>query len=130
MAKRESMDPRDLLNEQIAMYDGSYLKWLIHLMQQHVNGLDILFYSTNQELIREFVLNKKAISIDTISEKITNPYINSKEVVSIPLVLDFPHNSYLGLVMKMEDHTSHYFQELVNLIDALIKKEISQAILT
>lgn len=126
LAHLTSVSLDELAGENIAMYDGSYLKWLIHLIQRHVEGVQVLFYSTNQEFIREYVLNKNAISIDTISETIVNPYIDSDEVIAIPLQLNFPHHSFLGLVTKKENHKHYNFNKLVELVDTLIIKQIKQ----
>ncbi|PIC77534.1 hypothetical protein CSV74_05445 [Sporosarcina sp. P19] len=120
LASKQHITSQDLANENIAMYDGPYLKWLVRLIKQHTTDIDILFYSTNQEFIRNFVLNKRAISIDTIAENAINPYITSKEIISIPLLLDFSHSSFLGLVTRNEDQNNPFFKEILKLIESLV----------
>jgi len=127
LAKKSRLTFKDIEKEQIILYDGSFLKWSFNTFSKENPHVDLLFTSTNQEFIREFTNKNQGITIDTVAEIIVNPHVQSGNVVAIPLEMNSPMNSYLGMVSDFNHTDQMVFNEFFKLVTEYIEVEINKA---
>lgn len=126
LAKKDSITFKEIENEQIILYDGSFLTWSFHSMLGENPGVKLLFTSTNQEFIREFTNKGQGITIDTVAEIIVNPHVQNGKVIAIPLELNNHLNSYLGMVADLNDTSQVVFNEIFKLVTEYIEIELKR----
>lgn len=97
LAAFSSITPQDLLGQTFVMYNGEYMNWFFDKFNEEFGPFEILFTSSNNETIRETVRKGIAITIETETELLNNPYIKNGELIAIPLLENIQDKSYLGL---------------------------------
>lgn len=124
LATYERIELESLIDESIILFEGSFLKWSYNLFSSKNPDLSLLFTSTNQELIREMIKENQGITIDTIAEAIVNPYVETGDIISIPLNLDFPIHNYLGMITNKNSSQAELFQKIYIMMNKYINEEI------
>lgn len=125
LANYKHLTLEDLEAEQIILYDGSFLKWVFQSISSKNSSLNLLFKSSNQEFIREFVSENQGITIDTIAEVIVNPHVIQGDTIAIPIDFGLILNSYLGIVANLNNIDQASFNKLYQLLTEYISEEIN-----
>lgn len=127
LASYKNLTLKDIETEQIILFDGSFLKWVFHSTFPLNARLNVLFKSSNQEFIREFISRNQGITIDTIAEVIVNPHVEKGDIIAIPIDFGIKVNSYLGIVANLNNIDQGSFNKLYQLITQYITDEINKA---
>ncbi|PEL04372.1 LysR family transcriptional regulator [Bacillus sp. AFS017336] len=82
LRRYEFLTPKELINEKLAMYNEEYAKLFA---KQHFADTNILFTTTNTQIIKRAIMEEDAITITYDKSVKNNPEILSGQMFSIPL---------------------------------------------
>lgn len=97
LAKFKSLKPEQLKDETFVMFNGQYMNWFYQKLNQNYGPFNLLFISNKSDNITKAVYDNVAISIETESEVLSNPYVVNRDIIPIPLHTDIHKNNFLGL---------------------------------
>ncbi|GAB0167966.1 LysR family transcriptional regulator [Lysinibacillus sp. CTST325] len=114
--------PEELINETIVMYDGVIWKDSISLFMNKYGPMNILFTSNNTEVIKKAVADGLAISFLMDIALKDDHYVNSGDIIPIPLINFESHQRSFGWVRSKKKHFSLAAREFLKYLKFNISK--------
>ncbi|WP_163099762.1 LysR family transcriptional regulator [Peribacillus alkalitolerans] len=117
-ASSKSITPEEILNQEIVLYNGDYIKWFIENFQLAFGKMNILFSSNNAEELLRSVSNGLAISFVPDFAMKNNTFLLEGKIVEI----DFdsinyePINVSLGLIHPKKRKSSTIEKNFIKFI--------------
>ncbi|WP_194841510.1 LysR family transcriptional regulator [Sporosarcina obsidiansis] len=118
LASLETLTPNDLKNYTFVMYNAEFMNWFFERFCNLFGPFDVLFTTNNIETIRETVRKGLAITIETEAELLNNPFVKTGEMIPIPLRINIPDKSHLGLVKVKNKSISIETNTFINALGA------------
>lgn len=117
----KTITPEELIQQEIVLYNGDYIKWFINNFQRTFGKLNILFSSNQTEELSRLVSNGTAISFapDFVSKN--NTFVQEGKIVLVDIINYNPINVSLGLIYskkrpppKIEKHFIQFLKSELN----------------
>lgn len=117
LASKKSIAPKDLLDQNLVVYNGPNVNTFIKDFFNHYGEMNILFSTNNTEIIKKSVAEGLAISFSYDIGINSDPYYLTGDLVPIPLV-NFNNDSLeLGWVRSKKQHFSRAAREFIKCLE-------------
>lgn len=97
-AIKKTISPEEILQQDIVLYNGDYIKWFIKNFQLNFGNLNILFTSNNTEELSKSISNGIAISFAPDFTSKSNSYVLEGRMIEVDIINYEPVNVNLGLI--------------------------------
>lgn len=116
-AMKKTITPEEILQQDVVLYNGDYIKWFINHFQSSFGKLNILFSTNQTEELYRSIANGLAISFAPNFATKSNSYVLEGKIVEVDIIHYVPVNVTLGLIhtmnrttTKMEKHFIHFLK--------------------
>ncbi|MGG3468449.1 LysR family transcriptional regulator [Neobacillus pocheonensis] len=115
-AIKKSITPEEILQQEVVLYNGDYIRWFIHHFQLTFGKMNILFSSNNTEELARSISNGLAISFAPDIVMKNNTFVLEGNIVEVDIINYEPINATLGLIhhkkKKPSEIEKHYIRFL------------------
>lgn len=117
LAMKKTITPEEILQQDIVLYNGDYIRWFIHNFQLTFGKMNILFSSNNTEELARTISNGLAISFAPDIAMKNNTFVLEGKIVEVNIINYEPINTTVGLIhqkkkrpSKIEMHYIHFLK--------------------
>jgi len=105
-AIKKKITPEEIIQQNIVLYNGDYIKWFINNFQSAFGKLNILLSTNQTEELSRLISSGLAIGFAPDFATKGNPYVMEGKIVEIDIINYEPINVTLGIIqMKNRTHT-------------------------
>ncbi|OLO38039.1 hypothetical protein BTR23_12890 [Alkalihalophilus pseudofirmus] len=117
LANRKNITPKDLLAENLVLYNGPQMRSFIKEFFNQYGEMNILFYTNNTEIMKKSVAEGLAVSLYYDIGLNSDPYYLSGELVPVPLV-NFEQNTLeFGWVRSKKQRFTRAAKEFIKCVE-------------
>nr|WP_309100159.1 LysR family transcriptional regulator [Fredinandcohnia onubensis] len=118
LAFQKMLSIHDLLDYPIVLYTSQYLENLINSIQAKYGLVNVLFKTSNSEVIKKTVSEGLAISLLSSYILIDDPYVESTRIISIPLMdLNFSSDLPFGWIISKKNVNYHLAKKFLEYLE-------------
>lgn len=122
LANKDFITPEQLRGYTFVMHNGEFMNWFFTKFSNQFGPFELLLRTNNNETLSETVRNGLAITIETETELLNNPYIRTGELVPIPLCNHIADKSYLGIAKPKSTTISTETKTFIKLFETHLKE--------
>lgn len=123
-AIKRTISPEEILQQDVVLYTGDYIKWFINKFQQSFGKINILFSSNNTEELVRSISNGLAISFAPDIVMKNHSYVKSGKIVEVDISHYNPTNITLGLIYKKKKRPSKIAKHYIRFLKSEMYKYI------
>ncbi|MFS0823105.1 LysR family transcriptional regulator [Bacillus sp. 1P02SD] len=118
LAFQKTLSIYDLLNYPIVLYTSQFMENLINSIQDRYGNINVLFKTSNSEVIKKTVSEGLAISILSSYILVDDPYVKSKHIIPMPLTdLNFVTDLPFGWIVSKKNNNYALAKMFLEYID-------------
>jgi molybdate transport repressor ModE-like protein len=112
----KKITPEEILQQEVVLYTGDYIKWFINNFQHTFGNINILFSSNHTEELFRSIANGLAISFAPDIAMKNNPYVLEGKIVEVDIINYEPINCALGLIRPKKKRPSKIEKHLIQFL--------------
>lgn len=124
IAMKKTITPEEILQQDVVLYNGDYIKWFIKNLQLTYGKMNIFFSSNNTEELARTVSDGFGISIAPDIVMKNNTFVLSGKMVEVDIIDYAPINTTLGLIYNKKKRPSNIKKRYIHFLKSELNKYI------
>ncbi|MDM5327733.1 LysR family transcriptional regulator [Neobacillus sp. CF12] len=121
-ASKKTITPEEILQQEVVLYNGDYIKWFIHHFQLTFGKMNILFSSNNTEELLRSISDGLAISFAPDIVMKNNPLVLAGKIVDVDIINYAPINTALGFIHQKKKRPSEIERHYIRFLKSEMNK--------